>query len=152
MVEPVLAGLIGDVVAALQARGKAPIPVTDPGGRQWARAYVLGGLQAVHDSDPVWLAQAEVVLDGSGRMVLDHPVLVSGTPQHPLPVSCPSLATAYEQFIRQVMITNEPTGGRVYRTTDGVLMISETSSGTIPLNDYLNSLVLGVAARNGTPS
>jgi hypothetical protein len=43
-VEPRLAELVGAVVASLRTAGIVPVPVTDPHGRQWAPAYILGTL------------------------------------------------------------------------------------------------------------
>lgn len=139
-VEPVLAGLIGNVVAGLRAVGRPPVSVLDGGGRHWAPAYVLGSLQAT----PAWpterTAFAEVVLDGSGRLVLGHAITVAGSASRPIPVSCPSLAGPYEEFIRGVRITNDSTSGPVFCTTAGVLMLADASAPAVPLADYLNAL------------
>lgn len=139
-VEPVLAGLIGNVVAGLRAGDRPAVSVLDAGGRRWAPAYVLGSLQAT----PAWAADrtafAEVVLDGSGRLVLGHAVTVAGSASRPMPVSCPSLAGPYEALIRGVRITNDSTGGAVFCTTAGVLMLAGASAPAVPLADYLNAL------------
>ena len=82
-VEPRLAELVGTVVAFLRTAGVPPVPVTDPHGRHWAPAYILGTLD--HNSplaaaDPT-MAVAEVVVDGSGRLVRKHLVHVAGSPR-----------------------------------------------------------------------
>ncbi|MBT8159662.1 MULTISPECIES: hypothetical protein [Arthrobacter] len=139
VVEPAVAGLVGAVVAELRAQGRTPLPVTDPAGRHWAPAYVLGTLHvpARHDGHAV----AELVIDGSGRMVLDHPVVVTGSRTHPLPVNCPSLADAYEHLITRITPGHDPAHGPVFLTTGGTLMIDAPVSGSIPLADYLNALI-----------
>ncbi|WP_411374145.1 hypothetical protein ACLH0K_13910 [Arthrobacter sp. MPF02] len=140
-VEPRLAELVGTIVASLRAAGLQPVPVTDPHGRHWAPAYVLGTL--THDdsrpgSTPR-LAVAEVVLDGSGRMVRNHPVEVVGGVHRLMPVSCPSLADRYEQFINAVRAAEEPRSGDMVLTRHGDLLIA-AGSGPVALADYLAGL------------
>ncbi|MCA4133040.1 hypothetical protein [Arthrobacter sp. M4] len=144
MVEPRLAALVGGVVSALRAAGRTPVPVTDVHGRHWAPAYVLGSLHpeaAVRTRGLDRQAVADVVLDGSGRLALDHPVLITGGALHPLPVSCPSLAESYEHLIRGVRIGDEPLGGPIFLSTDRELMIARPSFGARPLDEYLIGLI-----------
>lgn len=150
-VEPRLAELVGTVVASLRVAGLSPIPVSDPHGRLWAPAYVLGRLE--HDGhvleDGSNLAVAEVVLDGSGRMVRNHPVQVTGGAHRLLPVSCPSLADRYEQFIHAVRIAEEPRGDAIVLTRHGDLMIAGPGGEPVALADYLNDLSFSAAGRAG---
>lgn len=150
-VEPRLAELVGTVVASLRAAGLTPVPVIDPHGRHWAPAYVLGRLE--HDGylleDASRMAFAEVVLDGSGRLVRNHPVQVVGSAQKLLPVSCPPLADRYEQFIRGVRIAEEPRGEGMVLTRHGDLMISGPGGDPLALADYLDGLRLSAAGGSG---
>ncbi|TLM84522.1 hypothetical protein FDW83_07330 [Pseudarthrobacter sp. NamE2] len=141
-VEPRLAELVGTIVASLRAAGLQPVPVTDPHGRHWAPAYVLGSL--THDGGRSGsvprLAVAEVVLDGSGRMVRNHPVEVIGGVHRLMPVSCPSLADRYEQFIDAVRAAEEPRGEDLVLTRHGDLVIAGPGNGPVALADYLGEL------------
>jgi hypothetical protein len=145
LVEPQLAELVGSVVSTLRAAGRLPVPVTDPHGRHWAGAYILGRLRLDDEElDGHGLertAVAEVVLDGSGRMALNHAVQVTGTALHPVPVSCPSLEVNYERLIRRATIDDEPLDGPVFLTTAGQLMIAGPLPKTTPLAEYLDGLV-----------
>lgn len=150
-VEPRLAELVGNVVASLRVAGLTPVPVTDPHGRLWAPAYILGRLE--HDGPQLEgaskIAVAEVVLDGSGRMVRNHPVQVIGSAHKLLAVSCPSLADPYEQFIRAVKVAEEPRGDAIVLTRHGDLKIVGHSGKPVVLADYLNDLGLAAAAGAG---
>ena len=150
-VEPRLAELVGTVVASLRVAGLSPVPVIDPHGRLWAPAYVLGRLE--HDG-PVLvgasnMAVAEVVLDGSGLLVRNHPVQVTGSAHRLLPVSCPSLADRYEQFIQAVRSAEEPRGDAMVLTRHGDLLIAGPGGEPVALADYLNDLSLSAAGRAG---
>jgi hypothetical protein len=128
-----------------------PVPVTDPRGRRWAPAYVLGKLE--HDG-PVLVgvsnvAVAEVVLDGSGRLVRYHPVQVTGSAHRLLSVSCSSLADRYEQFIHAVRIAEEPRGDAMVLTRHGDLLIAGPGGEPVALADYLNDLSLSAAGHAG---
>lgn len=146
-VEPRLAELVGTVVASLRVAGLTPVPVTDPHGRFWAPAYILGRLE--HEGSQLEgsskVAVAEVVVDGSGRMVRNHPVQVIGSAHKLLPVGCPSLADRYEQFIRAVKVAEEPRGDAIVLTRHGDLMIAGLSGEPLSLADYLNGLRLSAA-------
>lgn len=151
-VEPRLAELVGTAVASLRAAGQRPIEVTDPHGRNWAPAYVLGSLD--HDSDNNLFpdgdaAVAEVVVDGSGRLVRNHPVQVLGRGHTVLPVSCPSLADRYEQFIQAARAAEEPRGDALVLTRHGVLMINGPGSNPVALADYLAQLCASAAGLAG---
>ena len=141
-VEPRLAELVGTVVATLRASGVNPIPVTDPHGRQWAPAYVLGQLELKHTQAEAAsnMAVAEVMLDGSGRLARNHPVQVTGNAHRLVPVSCPSLADNYEQFIRALKVADEPRGDGLVLTPHGSLMIAGPEGEPVNLADYLDSL------------
>jgi len=141
-VEPRLAELVGTVVATLRASGVNPIPVTDPHGRQWAPAYVLGQLELKHTQAEAAsnMAVAEVMLDGSGRLARNHPVQVTGNAHRLVPVSCPSLADNYEQFIRALKVAEEPRGDGLVLTPHGSLMIAGPEGEPVALADYLDSL------------
>jgi hypothetical protein len=150
-VEPRVAELVGDIVASLRVAGLPPIPVTDPHGRHWTPAYVLGSLE---QGSPLLkrdsrMAIAEVVLDGSGRLVRDHPVQVVGNAHKLTPVSCPNLAERYEDFIRAVKIAEEPLGDAMIVTRHGDLMIGGPGGQPVGLADYLNSLSSSAAGRSG---
>lgn len=147
-VEPRLAELVGTVVASLRAAGAAPVPVSDPHGRHWAPAYVLGQLEPNGSvtGASADMAFAEVVVDGSGRLVRNHPVQVVGSAHRLLPVSCPSLADRYEQFILAVRIGEEPRGEGVVLTRHGDLMIAGPGPEPVALADYLNDLCRSAAA------
>lgn len=148
-VEPRLAELVGSVVASLRAAGLTPIPVTDTRGRHWAPAYVLGTLD--HESPLAAtdhnIAVAEVVVDGSGRLVRNHPVQVVGNAHRLLPVGCPCLADRYEEFIRLVRSAEEPCGDAMVLTRHGDLMIAGPGPEPVALADYLNTLALTAAKR-----
>lgn len=148
-VEPRLAELVGAIVASLRVAGLSPVPVTDPHGRQWAPAYVLGGLE--HGSpllkgDP-GMAIAEVVLDGSGRLVRNHPVQVAGIAHKLIPVSCPSLAERYEHFIGAVKVAEEPRDDAMVLTRHGDLIIGGPGGEPVALTDYLNRLSSAAVGR-----
>jgi hypothetical protein len=146
-VEPQLAELVGRRVASLRAAGLTPVPVTDPHGRHWAPAYVLGKLE--HDGHLLEgafrMAAAEVVLDGSGRLVRNHPVQVVRSAQRLVPVCCPPLADRYEQFIHSVRVAEEPRGKELVLTRHGELMIAGPEGAPLALADYLDSLTLSAA-------
>ncbi len=146
-VEPQLAELVGSRVASLRAAGLTPVPVTDPHGRHWAPAYVLGMLE--HDGHLLEgafrMAVAEVVLDGSGRLVRSHPVQVVRSAQRLLPVSCPPLADRYEQFIHSARVAEEPRGEELVLTRHGELMIAGPGGEPVTLAAYLDSLGLSAA-------
>lgn len=147
--EPRFAELVGAVVATLRVAGKTPVPVSDPHGRQWASAYILGRLEQEHplaDSAST-MAVAEVVLDGSGRMVRNHPVQVIRGAHRLLPVGCPSLADRYEEFILAVKLGEEPRGDAVVLTRHGELMIAGPGPAPIALADYLNNLCRSAVGR-----
>lgn len=144
-VEPRLAALVGTVVASLRAAGVPPVPVTDLHGRRWAPAYVLGKVEpdgrrpgAVSTNN---MAVAEVVLDGSGRLVRNHPVQVVGGGNRLLPVSCPSLADRYEQFILAARTGEEARGEAVVLTRSGALLIAVPGPEILTLEEYLHRLV-----------
>lgn len=141
-VEPRLAELVGTVVATLRVAGMTPVPVSDPHGRHWAPAYVLGRLEQDHPVTDAAssMAVAEVVLDGSGRMVRNHPVQVIRGAQRLLPVGCPSIADRYEQFISAVTIAEEPRGDAMVLTRHGDLVIAGQGMAPVALADYLNGL------------
>ncbi|MFE4837949.1 hypothetical protein ACFRAU_25110 [Arthrobacter sp. NPDC056691] len=146
-VEPRLAELVGTVVASLRAAGLTPIAVTDPRGRRWPPAYVLGRLDhdsRLTDAGPN-MAVAEIVLDGSGRLVRNHPVQVGGSPRRLLPVSCPSIADRYEQFILAARNAEEPRGDALAMTRHGDLIIAGPGQQTVPLADYLHDLARSAA-------
>jgi hypothetical protein len=148
-VEPRLAELVGATVASLRVAGLSPVPVTDPSGRNWAPAYVLGGLerrssQLKGDSR---IAIAEVVLDGSGRLVRNHPVQVAGIAHKLIPLSCPSLAESYEDFIGAVKQAEEPRGNAMVLTRHGDLIISVPGAEPVALADYLNRLSFSAVRR-----
>ena len=151
-VEPRLAELVGAIVASLRVAGQSPVPVTDPHGRHWAPAYVLGGLE--HGSPLLKgdsrMAIAEVVLDGSGRLVRNHPVQVVGIAHRLIPVSCPSLAERYERFIGAVKMAEEPRGDEMVLTRHGDLMIRGPGGEPVALADYLNRLSFSAAGRAGS--
>jgi hypothetical protein len=151
-VEPRLAELVGATVASLRVAGLSPVPVTDPHGRHWAPAYVLGRLQhgsSLLDGDSR-MAIAEVVLDGSGRLVRNHPVQVVGNAHKLTAVSCPSLAEGYEQFIGAVKMAEEPRGDAMVLTRHGELMIGGSGGEPVALADYLTSLSSAAAGRAGS--
>jgi hypothetical protein len=140
-VEPHLAELVGTVVASLRAAGVSPIPVTDPHGRQWAPAYVLGRLEPRDSVEAAsTMAVAEVVVDGSGRLARNHPVRVVPKAHRLLPVSCPSVADTYEQFIRALKVAEEPRGDGLVLTPHGSLLVAGAGGKAVLLADYLNSL------------
>ncbi len=143
-VEPRLAELVGTVVASLRAAGLPSVPVTDPHGRRWAAAYILGRLETSWPLKVVSsiTAVAEVVVDGSGRLVRNHPVQVLGSADSLLPVSCPNMADRYEQFIRAVKVADEPRGDAMVLTRHGDLLISAPGRKPEPiaLVDYLTDL------------
>lgn len=147
--EPRFAELVGAVVATLRFAGKTPVPVSDPHGRQWAPAYVLGRLEQDSSSADAAsnMALAEVVVDGSGRMVRNHPVQVIRGAHRLLPVSCPSLADRYEQFILAVKLGEEPRGDAMVLTRHGDLMIAGPGPAPIALADYLNDLCRSAVGR-----
>ena len=141
-VEPRLAELVGATVASLRVAGLSPVPVTDPHGRQWAAAYVLGGLE---QGSPLVkgesrMAVAEVVLDGSGRFVRNHPVEVIGSSHALTPVSCPSLAERYEHLIQAVKMADQPRGDGLVLTRHGDLMIGGPGGEPVALAEYLDRL------------
>lgn len=141
-VEPEVAELVGSVVASLRVAGVSPVPVTDPHGRHWAPAYVLGRFERADHllEDAPQMAFAEVVLDGSGRLVRHHPVQVVGSAQRLLPVSCPPLADGYEQFIHGVRVAEEPRGEGMVVTPHGDFLIAGTGGNPVTLADYLENL------------
>lgn len=139
-VEPRLAELVGTVVASLRVAGLTPVPVLDPNGRRWAPAYVLGRLQHDQLDGDSRTAVAEVVLDGSGRMVRNHPVHIIRGAHRLLPASCPSLADRYEQFIRTIRFAEEPRGDVMVLTPNGDLMITAPGGEHVALAVYLNNL------------
>ncbi|TNB75228.1 hypothetical protein FHJ30_04310 [Arthrobacter sp. BB-1] len=147
--EPRFAELVGAVVATLRVAGKTPVPVSDPHGRQWAPAYILGRLEHEQDLTDAAssLAVAEVVVDGSGRMVRNHPVQVIRGAHKLLPVSCPSLADRYEQFILAVRMGEEPRGDAMVLTRHGDLMITGPGLAPIAVADYLNGLCRSAVGR-----
>lgn len=144
LVEPRVAELVGDTVASLRAAGMAAIPVTDPHGRSWAPAYVLGSLKNDGPSTGrmARMAVAEIVLDGSGRLVRNHPVQVIGSANKLLPVSCPSLAERYEQFIRTARVAEEVRGDAMVLTRNWDLMLAGHGSEPVALAEYLSTLCL----------
>ena len=148
-VEPRLAELVGTVVATLRVGGMTPVPVSDPHGRHWAPAYILGRLEHDHTSTDAasTMAVAEVVMDGSGRMVRNHPVQVIGGARRLLPVGCPSLADRYEQFILAVTMGEEPRGDAMVLTRDGDLMIAGQGMAPVALAAYLNDLCRSAVGR-----
>jgi hypothetical protein len=153
-VEPHVAELVGATVASLRVAGLSPVPVTDPHGRHWAPAYVLGGLE---DGSPLLkggsrMAIAEVVLDSSGRLVRNHPVQVVGNAHKLTAVSCPSLAEGYEQFIRAVRMAEEPRGDAMVLTRHGELMLGGPGGEPVALADYLDRLSSAVTRSSGWPS
>jgi hypothetical protein len=145
--EPRLAQLVGTVVASLRVAGLSPVPVTDPHGRHWDPAYVLGSLEP--DKEDSTAAVAEVVLDGSGRMVRNHPVRVTGRGHRLIPISCPSLADGYERLVRAIRIAEEPRGDAMVLTRHGDLMITGPGSRPVALSDYLNDLRIRAVAHVG---
>ncbi|MUU70842.1 hypothetical protein [Pseudarthrobacter sp. GA104] len=147
--EPRFAELVGGVVATLRVAGRTPVPVSDPHGRQWAPAYILGSLEQDHPLKAAAsnTAVAEVVVDGSGRMVRNHPVQVIRGAHRLLPVSCPSLADRYEQFILAVRMGEEPRGDAMVLTRHGELMIAGPGQEPVALADYLNDLCRSAVGR-----
>lgn len=147
--EPRLAELVGTVVATLRVAGRTPVPVHDSNGRQWAPAYILGRLEQDHASTGAAsdTTVAEVVVDGSGRMVRNHPVQVIRGAHRLLPVSCPSLADRYEQFILAVRMGEEPSGDAMVLTRHGDLMIAGPGAEPVTLADYLNGLCRSAVGR-----
>jgi hypothetical protein len=143
-VEPRLAELVGAVVASLRTAGIVPVPVTDPHGRQWAPAYILGTL--ANSADP-GSANAEAVVDGSGRLVRNHPVEVVHAGHRPVPVSCPCLAEPYEQFILGAQFAEVPRGDAMVLTRHGDLIIGVPGQEPVALAEYLERL-----ARSATES
>lgn len=141
-VEPRLAELVGTIVASLRAAGVSSVPVTDPHGRHWAPVYVLGSLMpdGGRAGSASRLAVAEVVLDGSGRMVRNHPVEVIGGSHRLMPVSCPSVADRYEQFINGVRLAEEPHGEDMVITRHGELLVAGPGREAVTLADYLDDL------------
>jgi hypothetical protein len=150
-VEPRLAELVGTIVASLRVAGLTPVPVTDPHGRLWAPAYILGRLEhsGSQREEASRTAVAEVVLDGSGRLVRNHPVQVIGSAPRLFPVSCPNLADRYEQFIGAVRVAEEPRGDDMVLTRHGDLVIAGPGGKPVALADYLNGLGLSAAAGTG---
>jgi len=152
-VEPRLAELVGAAVASLRVAGLSPVRVTDPHGRQWAPAYVLGGLE---QGSPLLkgsrMAVAEVVLDGSGRLVRNHPVEVVGNAHTLTPVSCPSLAERYEHFIEAVKMADQPRGDGLALTRHGDLLIGGPGGEPVALAEYLDRLSSAGNRSSGWPS
>ncbi|HEU4668966.1 MAG TPA: hypothetical protein VFS79_15040 [Arthrobacter sp.] len=147
--EPRLAELVGAVVATLRVAGKTPVPVDDPNGRQWAPAYILGGLE---QNDPPagaasTTAVAEVVVDSSGRMVRNHAVQVIRGANRLTPVGCPSLADRYEELILAVKMGEEPRGDAMVLTRHGDLLIAGPGRTPITVADYLNDLCRSAVGR-----
>jgi hypothetical protein len=147
--EPRFAELVGAVVATLRVAGKMPVPVSDPNGRQWAPAYILGRLAQDHSLTGAAsnMAVAEVVVDGSGRMVRNHPVQVIRGADRLTPVGCPSLADRYEQFILAVKMGEEPRGDAMVLTRHGDLVIAGPGPAPVALADYLNDLCRSAVGR-----
>ena len=147
--EPRFAELVGAVVATLRVAGKTPVPVSDPNGRQWAPAYILGRLEQDHPLTGAAsnMAVAEVVVDGSGRMVRNHPVQVIRGAHRLTPVGCPSLADRYEQFILAVKMGEEPRGDAMVLTRHGDLLIAGPGPAPVALADYLNDLCSSAVGR-----
>lgn len=148
-VEPSLAELVGTTVALLRAKEFPSVAVTDPRGRKWPSAYVLGSLTPARTegSSVSGFAVAEVVLDGAGRLVRNHQVQVSHSPHRPLPVSCPSLAERYEQFIQATRLSEVPPDEAMVMTRHGELLISDSASRIVTVAEYLNALCRDAVGR-----
>ncbi|AUZ33607.1 hypothetical protein C3B78_03375 [Arthrobacter sp. PGP41] len=147
--EPRLAELVGTVVATLRVAGRTPVPVHDSNGRHWAPAYILGRLEQDHASTGAAsdTAVAEVVVDGSGRMVRNHTVQVIRGAHRLTPISCPSLADRYEELILAVKMGEEPRGDAMVLTRHGDLLIVGPGQAPITLSDYLNDLCRSAVGR-----